>query len=104
MTMKRLLFILSAVLLAASLSYGQSDTTNHPHHDVDDFLFDTEGLDDEDEDMGGYIPDAMRSSNDVFSSNAAMTAINKSEEENYLFPDGTVGKEPAHHESRHLCP
>ena len=25
----------------------------------------------------------------------AMTAINKSEEENYLFPDGTVGEEPA---------
>lgn len=25
----------------------------------------------------------------------AMTAINKSEEENYLFPDGTVGDEPA---------
>ena len=71
--MKRLLFILSAVLLAASLSYAQSDTTNHPHHDVDDFLFDTEGLDDEDEDMGGYIPDAMRSSNDVFSSNAAIS-------------------------------
>ena len=25
----------------------------------------------------------------------AMSAINKSEEENYLFPDGTVGEEPA---------
>jgi hypothetical protein len=40
---------------------------------VDDFLFDTESLDDEEVDMSGYIPDAVRSSNDVFSSNAAVS-------------------------------
>ena len=70
---RRLLLLLATVLLIASVSYAQSDTTNHPHYDVDDFLFDKEGFDDEDEDMGGYIPDAMRSSNDVFSSNAAIS-------------------------------
>jgi len=73
MIMKRLLLILFALLLTTSLSYAQSDTTNHPHYDVDDFLFDTESLDDEEVDMGGYIPDAVRSSNDVFSSNAAVS-------------------------------
>ena len=70
---RRLLLLLATVLLIASVSYAQSDTTNHPHYDVDDFLFDKEGFDDEDEDMGGYIPDATRSSNDVFSSNASVS-------------------------------
>ena len=73
MTMKRLLLILLTVLLTASLAYAQCDTTNHPHFDVDDFLFDTESLDDEEVDMSGYITDAVRSSNDVFSSNAAVS-------------------------------
>lgn len=70
---KRLLLVLTAVMLAISVSYAQSDTTNHSHHDVDDFLFDTESFDDEDEDMGGYIPDALHSSNDVFANNAAVS-------------------------------
>lgn len=60
-------------MLTISVSYAQSDTTHHQHYDVDDFLFDTESFDDDEEDMGGYIPDATRSLNDVFASNAAVS-------------------------------
>ncbi len=35
------------------------DSTESPTPDVDDFLFDTEGLDDEDADLGGYNPGVM---------------------------------------------
>ena len=35
------------------------DSTETDYEDVDDFLFDTEGLDDEDADLGGYNPGVM---------------------------------------------
>ena len=49
------------------------DGTESPTPDVDDFLFDTEGLDDEDADLGGYNPGVMVSSEDVFSNHAAVS-------------------------------
>ena len=49
------------------------DSTETDYEDVDDFLFDTEGLDDEDADFGGYNPGVMKSADDVFSNNAAVS-------------------------------
>lgn len=60
-------------LFTVSMSYAQNDTTKRPHYDVDGFLFDTEGLDDEEEDMGGYVLDVTRSSDDVFANTAAIS-------------------------------
>ena len=64
--------------MGISTVFGQAvvippDSTETDYEDVDDFLFDTEGLDDEDADLGGYNPGVMRSADDVFSNNAAVS-------------------------------
>ncbi len=72
---KKILF-LSIILLSTWTLFGQvpsPDSTETDQPDVDAFLFDTEGLDDEETDMGGYMPGILQSSDDVFSNNAAIS-------------------------------
>ena len=63
MTQRIPLFLLILFFGITSV-FGQAvvvppDSTESPTPDVDDFLFDTEGLDDEDADLGGYNPGVM---------------------------------------------
>lgn len=71
--MKKLLYYLLLIFCTISTAYTQIDTNQSSAFDVDDFLFDTEGLDDEDADLGGYNPGVMKSAEDVFSNNAAIS-------------------------------
>ena len=71
--MKRFLYYLLFILCTVSTAHAQIDTNHSSASDVDDFLFDTEGLDDEDADLGGYNPGVMKSADDVFSNNAAVS-------------------------------
>lgn len=77
MTQRIPLFLL-ILFFGITTVFGQAvvvppDSTETEYEDVDDFLFDTEGLDDEETDMGGYLPGVMKSSDDVFSNNAAVS-------------------------------
>lgn len=68
------LYILLLLALLIPATYAQYDTTYSSAPDVDDFLFDTEGLDDDEVEFdGGNTSEAMRSSEDVFSSSAAVS-------------------------------
>ncbi len=71
--MKKLLYYLLLIFCTISTAYTKIDTNQSSAFDVDDFLFDTEGLDDEDADLGGYNPGVMKSAEDVFSNNAAIS-------------------------------
>ena len=77
MTQRIPLFLL-ILFMGISTVLGQAvvippDSTETDYENVDDFLFDTEGLDDEDADFGGYNPGVMKSADDVFSNNAAVS-------------------------------
>ena len=77
MTQRIPLFLL-ILFFGITTVFGQAvvvppDSTETDYEDVDDFLFDTEGLDDEDADFGGYNPGVMKSADDVFSNNAAVS-------------------------------
>lgn len=72
--MRKFLYAILLVSLSISVVQAQIDTTQSPARDVDDFLFDTEGLDDEEVEFdNGNSSEAMRSSEDVFSSSAAVS-------------------------------
>ena len=63
---QRIPLFLLILLMGISTVLGQAvvvppDGTESPTPDVDDFLFDTEGLDDEDADLGGYNPGVTHS-------------------------------------------
>ena len=75
--MTRKIIPLILFLFSVSVLFGQEptppDSTNITQPDVDDFLFDVEGWDDEEEDNGDYAPGVMKSSDDVFSNSAAIS-------------------------------
>jgi len=76
MTKKLLLLIFLAAIFGQLFSQNDNippDSIPTRSEDVDDFLFDTEGLDDEETDLAGYIPDVMKSADDVFASTAAVS-------------------------------
>ena len=71
---RRTSFFLLILLLGMHTAFAQvSDSTQSSQSDADDFLFDVEGFDEEDADIGGYNPGVMKSANDVFSNNAAVS-------------------------------
>ena len=64
---QRIPLLLLILFFGITSVFGQAvvvppDSTETDYEDVDDFLFDTEGLDDVDADLGGYNPGVMRNS------------------------------------------